>query len=179
MIRSLSMPASTLGENPLRFPLSAESGLGTVTVLCGPNGSGKSFILRMLKDLLTGANAAGFNLGHGWSADTTGAELFSSHRPHHHKSQKISVGMIAASRAGKKLQEHDHDLRVQVTIFGLLIQSLGTVPSFDITRWSTDPLTVLPWSTASGPQVTRNSCFGWGKACRNSRNCSTRFSTAD
>lgn len=47
--------------------------------------------------------------------------------------------MIAVSRAGKKLQQNDHDLCVQVTIFGMLIQSLGTVPSFDIMRWTTDP----------------------------------------
>lgn len=73
MLRLLSMPASTLGENPLRFLL-PEGGLGTVTVLCGPNGSEKSFIRRMLKDLLTSANTTGFNLGHGWFADTTGAE---------------------------------------------------------------------------------------------------------
>jgi len=132
------MPASTVGENPLRFPLPTD-GRGTVTVLCGPNGSGKSFILRMLKDLLGGGPAAGFVLGHGWSADVTSVESFSSHRPHHHKSQMSSLGIISAVRGGKKPERNDYDLLVQITIFGLLIRSLGIPEQFDLEAWETDP----------------------------------------
>lgn len=138
MIRSLTMPTSTIGENPLHFPMPADGGAGTVTVLCGPNGSGKSFILRMLMDLLGGGAAATLAEGRGWSADTTGAGTFSSHRPSHHRSQMSSLGTISPSRAGKILQAHDRNLRVQHTVFGLLIPSLGTVTGFDPTRWEAD-----------------------------------------
>lgn len=149
MIRSLTMPASTKGENPLHFPLPPDGGLGTVTVLCGPNGSGKSFILRMLKDLLGGKGAAGFNKGHGWSADLT-AEV-TSHRPHHHKSQMTSLGMLAGTRAGKPVAHNDFDLQVQIVIFGLLIEALGSPRDFDHSRWGSDPAYRKAVVAAVGP----------------------------
>lgn len=149
MIRSLTMPASTKGENPLHFPLPTDGGLGTVTVLCGPNGSGKSFILRMLKDLLGGRSAAGFNKGHGWSADLTAK--VTSHRPHHHKSQMTSLGMLAGTRAGKPVAPNDHDLQVQIVIFGLLIQALGLPEAFDHGRWGSDPAYRQSVVAAIGP----------------------------
>ncbi|NML06735.1 AAA family ATPase [Sphingomonas sp. G-3-2-10] len=150
MIRSLAMPASTIGENPLQFPLPSEGGLGTVTVLCGPNGSGKSFILRMLKDLLGGKSAAGFNKGHGWTANLTAK--VTSHRPHHHKVQMTSLGMLAGTRAGKAIADNDHDLQVQIVIFGLLIQALGLPEDFDHARWGIDPAYRQTVVAAIGPE---------------------------
>ena len=138
MIKSLSMPASTIGENPLHFPVPTEIGLGTVTVLCGPNGSGKSFILRMLKALLEGKSASQFNEGHGWRVETVGGNRISSHRPHHHKSQMTGIGTLSKARGGKTPVAHDLDLKVQLVVFGLLLESLPLVGEFDLERWLGD-----------------------------------------
>lgn len=138
MILSLTMPTSTTGENPLQFPLPADDGPGTVTVLCGPNGSGKSYILRMLKGLLEDKQSRRFSAGHGWSLQMSAMQPVLSHRPHHHNAQMTSVGVLSAGRAAKTPVAHDHNLKVQIHIFGLLLQALRLVRGLDRERWAAD-----------------------------------------
>jgi energy-coupling factor transporter ATP-binding protein EcfA2 len=138
MIKSLTMPSSTIGENPLEFPMPHEGGPGTITVLCGPNGSGKTYILRMLGGLLGDGQSRAFSAGHGWSLQTSATDPLLSHRPPHHNAQMTSVGVLSGNRAAKTPVAHDHNLKVQIHVFGLVVQALKLLSSFELTRWMED-----------------------------------------
>ena len=169
MIKSLTMPASTTGENPMEFPVPHEGGPGTITVLCGPNGSGKTYILRMLAGLLGEGQSRAFSAGHGWSLQTTAPDQLLSHRPPHHNAQMTSVGVLSANRAAKTPVAHDHNLKVQIHVFGLVLQALRLVAGFDPKRWIEDSAyrkatvgQIVPeseelvhWLQAEGPEYIR------------------------
>ena len=138
MITALHMPKSTVGENPLRFPVPARDDLGTVTVLCGPNGSGKTYILRNLKNLVEGRQAGQYQLAHGWRLEREPTKTATIHRPHHHTVQMTSIGSLGSSRAGKQVTDDDTDLLVQVRMFGALLDALPMNKGFDVARWHDD-----------------------------------------
>jgi len=116
MIISLTMPTSTVGENPMHFPAPENDRWGTVTVLCGPNGCGKSYILRTLKDVLEGKQASGFALSQGWKVETIESTSPASHRPPHHKSQMNGIGVLSVKAAAKKIGRDSDALRAKVVI---------------------------------------------------------------
>lgn len=144
MIESLRLPKSTIGENPIRFPLPTSEQMGTVTVLCGPNGSGKSFILLKLKSLIDGKQAS--RNAEGWSIEP---KLLSSDivlKSHHHKSQMTSIGTLSKKQATKKLQHNDNDIKLTRDLFGLAFSVVDTAHAcrlidkldFDFEKWNAD-----------------------------------------
>jgi ABC-type cobalamin transport system ATPase subunit len=138
MIETLFMPASTVGENPIRFPIPQTSDWGTVTVLCGPNGCGKSYILRTLKDLLSGKKSSGFAFSQGWRIGIRDLASPTSHRPKHHKSQMNSIGILSAAGAAKTPAHNDDELITKIALFGLVLSSFEGGAAFENSKWISD-----------------------------------------
>jgi ABC-type cobalamin/Fe3+-siderophores transport system ATPase subunit len=134
MLRSFTLPNATRGDNPMRFPLPS-SDLGTITVLCGPNGAGKSYILRTLIELLDGKAAAVRHRSDGWDADVDEREAFLAHRPHNHKTQMTSIGVLSRKQAQKKPMRNDDDLRLKTALFAEVFSGLP-IPGFSADEWA-------------------------------------------
>lgn len=128
MIRSLQLPKSTTGENPIIFAQPHEDGLGAVTVLCGPNGSGKSFILRTLIELLDGKKAGSLQRAGGWCVERQEEASISAFKPQHHTSQMNSIGSLSLQQASKTLQPNDDPLLLKLALFILLLRSVDGLP---------------------------------------------------
>lgn len=126
MLKSISFPKSTTGENPLKFPAPTE--YGSVTVLCGPNGSGKSFILRALSEVLAGKKAGYLKGMSGWSVETTGDTSVAAFKPQHHSSQMNSIGTMSLEQGTKVPRHNDDPLRLKVQLFGTLLASVDGLP---------------------------------------------------
>lgn len=145
MIQSLQLPKSSIGENPIQFPLPSSEEFGTVTVLCGPNGSGKSFILSKLKSLIDGKQAS--RNAEGWSIEPKVVPTGSVHKTHHHKSLMTSVGTLSKKQATKRIQHNDYDIMLMRDLFGHAFSALDAeyatrfVDNYDFNsaRWNDDP----------------------------------------
>ncbi len=136
MLRSYTLPNATRGDNPMLFPLPSKD-LGTVTVICGPNGVGKSYILRTLIELLDGKAAANRHRSDGWEVDVDEREFFVAHRPHNHKTQMTSIGVLSRKQAEKKPMRNDDDLRLKTMLFADVFAQLS-IAGFSEKKWSED-----------------------------------------
>lgn len=145
MLKSMHLPNSTIGENPITFPAPGEH--GALTVLCGPNGAGKTFILRALYEMLGGKKAGYLKDMTGWSVETSGMTSVSAFRPQHHSSQMNSIGTMSLEQGTKSPRHNDDPLRLKVRLFGAAIRSLEGIPEPTRTlvtglssdRWIDDP----------------------------------------
>lgn len=124
MLRSLKLPNSTIGENPINFPVPKSGDRGTITVICGQNGVGKSFIIRALMELLDSKKAGKLAQASGWSVDHFGDEKVSAFRPQHPSSQMNAIGTLSLDQAKKVPRENDEELKLTLLIFWQLLRSV-------------------------------------------------------
>lgn len=128
MLRSIKLPNSTRGENPIFIPVPGDNEPGTITVLCGPNGSGKSHVLNVLKQLIDGRNGGNLQEASGWAVELEGEGKLAAFRPQHQTAQMTTVGTLSIQRARRTAKPDEAFLVLQHRLFFDVLSSVDDLP---------------------------------------------------
>ena len=139
-IKSFAIP-KTEGVSPLIIPYNPPGERGTVTVICGENGVGKTYILRALKDVVVGKQAA--NNFPDWTLTKVNQSQLSIVRPHHHKERMTSKGVLTIAQSQKPTNNGTETLALKIKVFAMVfptvLEAIGVTTAFDHDRWIGDP----------------------------------------